>query len=169
MDKKIETTNIITTERVKEIINKEKFGIKLKLNENLWFDKKYGVRKSGIVFQRTEEELDEYIKSKMNIHYFAQNFCKVKLEDGKYGLIPLRDEQKEILDLYTNNRYSILMASRQTGKCVDFNTMCTLLLPDGQLYETTIGNLFYNELMKIRKLNILEKIKIYLYKLISYL
>jgi hypothetical protein len=164
-----ENRNIITTTKIIDIVNKEKLGIKLKKHEYIWFDRKYGVRKSGVVFQRTQEELDEYIKSKMNIHYFAQNYCKVKLDDGKYGLIPLRPEQKEILDLYTKNRYSLLMASRQTGKCVDFNTICTIMSPDGEIFDISIGELYYNEIKKIRKLNIYEKIKIFLYKVIKYI
>lgn len=162
-----ETQHVITTEKVQEIIDKERVGIKLKLHEKLWFDGTFGVRKPGVVFARTPEEVEEYTKSKINIHYFSEHYCKVKLEDGKTNLIPLRPYQKKILDLYKDNRYSILMASRQTGKCNSLITNVLVMGVDGIPVEMTMGELYYQELSKIRPLNIYENIKRFLYKILS--
>ncbi len=109
---------VLTTRIVNEILKKENLGLKLKNHEKLWFSKLKGVRRSDIPFAMTDGEIKEYAKCKMSVHYFAQKYCQIKREDGTIGPMTLRDYQKDIIDLYTNNRFSILMASRQTGKTV---------------------------------------------------
>ena len=109
--------NVWTTRKVKELMDKEDKGIKLHMNEKIWFDNKPGVRKAGIKFAMTEKELREYAKCKLDIQYFAENYCQIKREDGTIGPMTLRNYQKEIIDLFQNKR-SVLMASRQTGKTV---------------------------------------------------
>lgn len=110
--------NILTTQKVNEIIKKGSQGLKLSLNENIWFDKKFGARKAKLNFAMTKGEIDEYTKCKMDVHYFANKYCHIKREDGTIGPMKLRDYQKDIIDLYVKNRYSILMTSRQLGKTV---------------------------------------------------
>lgn len=109
--------NVWTTRKVNELIKKEDQGIKLQMNEKIWFDNKTGVRKAGIKFAMTKKELEEFTKCKLDIHYFANKYCQIKREDGTIGPMTLRDYQKDIIDLFQNKR-SILMASRQTGKTV---------------------------------------------------
>jgi len=168
-DKKIET-NIITTEKVNQIMEKEKHALPLKLHERLWFRGKdnFGIRKQGIKFASTQEEIEEYIKCKLSVYYFAEKYCKIKLEDGSVGQMKLRDYQKDIIKLYTENRFSILMASRQVGKCIDFNTriLCKDELTENTFY-ISIGRLYYDILSEKRKLNIYEKIKLFLYKILE--
>lgn len=109
---------VLTTEMVEEIGEKENLGKMLKRHERLWFSNIRGVRRAGVTFAMTDEEVEEYVKCKLSVHYFAEKYCKIKLEDGTIGNMKLREYQKEIINLYTRNRYSILMASRQTGKTV---------------------------------------------------
>lgn len=109
---------IFNSKNVEEITNKINDGYIIKRFENPWFKNEIGVRRSGITFGITDPELQEYIKCKLDIHYFAEKYCRVKTEDGSVGNIKLRDYQKEILDLYTKNRFSILCGSRQIGKTV---------------------------------------------------
>jgi len=111
-------TGILTTKKVNEIIEKQNLNLKLTKDEHIWFDRQFGVRRSNIKFAHTKKELEEYAKCKMDIHYFADNYCHIKREDGTIGPMKLRDYQKDILDLYANNRYSILMTSRQLGKTI---------------------------------------------------
>ena len=168
-NKKIESANIITTEKVNEIIEKEKHALPLKLHERLWFRGKdnFGVRKQGIKFAMTQEELDEYVRCKLSVYYFAENYCKIKLEDGSVGKMTLRDYQKDIIDLYTKNRFSILMASRQIGKCFFFNGKLIVRDVTGHQYEINIGSLYYKKLSDIRELTFLEKIKLILYNILN--
>ena len=157
---------ILTTEIVNEIEEKENLGKILKRHEKLWFTNTRGVRRANLIFAMTDDEFEEYIKCKINIHYFAENYCQIKREDGSIGPMKLRDYQKDIIDLYTKNNRSILMASRQTGKCLIFNTLVTIISENGQILKMPIGLLYYNEVKKERKLSILEKIKIKLYNIL---
>jgi hypothetical protein len=150
---------IFDTQLVEEVTNKINDGVIVKRFQNPWFQNEIGVRRSGITFRLSEDEIQEYIKCKLDIKYFAEKYCRVKTEDGSVSNIKLRDYQKGILDLYTKNRFSILCASRQVGKCFNFNTLCKM--EDGKLER--IGKIYYDLLRKERKLTILEKIKIFLY------
>lgn len=109
---------IMTTEKVNEILEKENLAVKLHRNEKLWFNNLEGVRRRGIKFSMTDQEMQEYIKCGLSIYYFAEHYCKIKLEDGSVDQMKLRDFQKDIIKLYTENRFSILMASRQIGKTI---------------------------------------------------
>jgi len=150
---------VFDTELVEQVTSKINDGVVFKRFQNPWFKGEVGVRRSGVTFRMTDDEIQEYIKCKLDIKYFAEKYCRVKTEDGSVNNIKLRDYQKDILDLYTKNRFSILCASRQVGKCFNFNTLCKM--EDGKLER--IGKIYYDLLRKERKLTILEKIKIFLY------
>jgi Terminase large subunit, T4likevirus-type, N-terminal len=77
-----------------------------------------GFKIHGLKMKSVFDEIQEYIKCKLDIHYFAEKYCRVKTEDGSIANIKLRDYQKDILDLYHNGRFSILCGSRQIGKTV---------------------------------------------------
>lgn len=111
-------TRIFTSDIVEGIINKENKGYQIKRVERIWFKNLSGVRAPYLKFSMTKEELAEYTKCKLSVHYFAEKYCHIKREDGTIGPMKLRDYQKEIIDLYTKNSRSILMASRQSGKTV---------------------------------------------------
>ena len=116
---------IFTTTLIEEISEKISEGVVVKRYQNPWFKNDVGVRRAGITFQYTDDEISEYIKCKMDIKYFAEKYCRIKTEDGSVQNIKLRDYQKEILDLYTQNRFSILCGSRQIGKTI--NAAITML------------------------------------------
>lgn len=111
-------SKLLTTEKVDDIIKRENLGETIPRHEKLWFKNQIGVRKSGIPFGMTDNEVEEYGKCKLSVHYFAEKYCKIKLSDGTIGNMKLREYQKDIIDLYIKNRFSILMASRQTGKTI---------------------------------------------------
>ena len=106
---------IYTTELIDKIENKYNMGYKLSRYEQIYFQNIWGVRKSGIFFAMTREEIEEFIKCKLSIHYFAEQYCHIKLEDGGIGLIHLRDYQKETLEFIQTNRYVINFTSKQMG------------------------------------------------------
>ena len=109
--------NVWTTRKVNELMVKENKGEKLHMSEKIWFDNKTGIRKANVKFASTKKEIEEFTKCKLDIHYFAENYCQIKREDGTIGPMTLRDYQKDIIDLFQHKR-SILMASRQTGKTI---------------------------------------------------
>lgn len=158
---------ILTTEIIKEIEEKENLGKILKRYEKLWFSNLRGIRKTNLIFAMTDQEFEEYVKCKINVQYFAEKYCCIKREDGTIGQMKLRDYQKDIIDLYTKNSRSILMASRQTGKCNSFTMKVLIKNSDGTIHEKSIGDIYYEELQKDRSLTLLEKIKIFLYQLLK--
>ena len=109
---------VMTTEKIEKVLHKIDYAEKLANHERIWFKNIPGVRKNGIKWGWTEEEIQEYTRCKLDVHYFAEKYCKIKREDGSVGQIELRPYQKDILDLFFNNRYSILCASRQSGKTI---------------------------------------------------
>jgi len=109
---------IFTTKLVNESTDKLNDGVVLKKYQNPWLKSEIGIRRSGVTFKMTPEEQEEYVKCALDVHYFTEKYCKVKTEDGSINNIKLRDYQKEILDNFVNNRFNILMASRQVGKTI---------------------------------------------------
>lgn len=103
---------------VEEATEKLNNGFVLSRLENPFFEKVIGLRREGITFMMSNEEQEEYIKCALDIHYFASTYCYIKGEEGQPIIIPLRDYQNEILDNFFNNRFNILMASRQVGKTI---------------------------------------------------
>ena len=88
-------------------------------------------RDAGVSFKYTQEELEEILKCSEDCLYFVEKYCKFLNDKGR-TLVNLRDYQKDILKLYSDevwdeeigdaipkNRYVILLQSRQTGKCVE--------------------------------------------------
>lgn len=159
---------VLSTEIVDDIILRENLGRNLKRHEKLWFSNMRGIRRPNLTFAMTDFEFEEYVKCKINVQYFAEKYCQIKREDGSIGPMKLRDYQKDIIDLYTKNSRSILMASRQTGKCITFNTLVNVEI-DNNLIQIPIGLLYYDELKKDRKLTLLENIKLFLYKILNYI
>jgi hypothetical protein len=109
---------IWTTKMVEEATEKINNGFVLSRLENPFFEKVVGLRTSGLTFKMSPDEQEEYIKCALDIHYFAATYCYIKGEEGQPIIIPLRDYQNEILDNFFNNRFNILMASRQIGKTI---------------------------------------------------
>ena len=136
---------VLNTEKVAEIVDKENRGLPLKRNEHIWFENKKGVRKGDMAFAMTDEEVNEYAKCKLSVHYFAQNYCKIKREDGTIGKMDIREYQERIIDLYTKNRFSILMASRQTGKEMPYSSKVYTQYGEKLFGDLRIGDKIYNE------------------------
>lgn len=117
-DKTAEKQFVFNNANIDEIIDKMSQGFSLPRYMNPWFKNQIGVRKSGCVYEWTKHEVDEFTKCALDIHYFANNYCKIKSEDGQVRQMKLRDYQYDVLDAYTKNRFTLNMSSRQTGKTI---------------------------------------------------
>ena len=158
---------VFNTETIKEVEEKIKEGYTLPRFQNPFYKGEFGVRRAGLSFDFTQEELIEYAKCKYDIHYFSEKYCKIKREDGSVGSMKLRDYQKKIMDLYSKNRFSILMSSRQVGKCFLFNSI--LELYDNETGKITKLPFFEVYYMLLPKRTLIDRVKYYLYKTIFYL
>ena len=87
----------------------------LPLKANPFIGKNTKLLRAELVYKRTEAEIEDYIKCKEDPVYFAS---KCYLMNAEGGLMPckLRDYQIDYLRHLQNNRFSILLAARQSGK-----------------------------------------------------
>lgn len=158
---------VFSTKRIEELEADYQIGIQPVGKFSPYLKGNMGVRKGGIAFAMTKEEQDEYIKCAVDINYFAEKYCKIKLEDGSTNNMRLRDYQKEILDLFNNNRFSILLASRQIGKCFSHSSAIVICGENGKVVKKVP---FFEYLFEINEnKNIYDYIKYFLYKIKNYL
>ena len=85
--------------------------------ENPWLDNQVGVKRAGLMFDYTPEEIEELTKSANDVIYFANHYGYCMHGSQGYKPITLRDYQEEMLHSYANNRFTCCMSSRQVGKC----------------------------------------------------
>lgn len=116
-------TSIWTTIRINKILEEMDNGLEIKgLHNSPFKDNDINLKRASLPFEYTPEEWDELRKCKEDILYFAYNYCHIQTGDGvkllKDTKLGLRDYQEEILKAFVENRYTILMASRQLGKTV---------------------------------------------------
>jgi len=109
---------VFTTKLVDEATDKLNDGVVLKRYQNPWLKGEVGIKRSGVSFRMSSDEQQEYVRCALDVHYFTEKYCKTKREDGSIGSIQLRDYQEEIMDNFVQNRFNILMCSRQTGKTI---------------------------------------------------
>jgi hypothetical protein len=114
----IEKQFVFTSDSVNDVIEKQSQGFSIPRYMNPWFMNQAGVRRTGCVYGWTQEEIEEFTKCALDIHYFANTYCKIKSEDGQIKQMKLRDYQYKVLDAYSKNRFTLNMSSRQTGKTV---------------------------------------------------
>ena len=76
------------------------------------------VKRDGITQDWTKEDILEYKKCMGDSIHFAETYCKViSLDDG---LVPFKlyPYQKEMFEHFSDNRFSIVLACRQSGKSI---------------------------------------------------
>ena len=76
------------------------------------------IKRDGVVHNYTKHEVSEYAKCLKDPGYFASKYCKIIHVDK--GLVPfeLYPYQEKMFDHFTNNRFSIVLACRQSGKSI---------------------------------------------------
>jgi hypothetical protein len=100
------------------------------------------LKAGGVTFVFTKEQIQERIKCMEDPIYFIQNYMKIVHVDK--GLVPfdLYDFQKELLNSYINNRFTIAKLPRQVGKCVCINSTVTLRYKKKYIITLEIGKLY---------------------------
>jgi len=151
---------IYTTELINKINDKYNKGEEVSRYDRVYFQNNEGVRKAGIMFSFTSNELKEYIKCKISVDHFA-NQCIRQLDGGATAPISLFDFQKDILNFTANNRFTINFASRQVG----ITTVHAIYLLWEALFNEKIIVNIANRAMTSREL--LRKIKD-IYKLLPF-
>lgn len=149
-----------TTEKVDKLILAMEEGYVTRDNPFYEGDKDF--RRGKIVFNYTQAEMDEIKHCARDIVYFANTYCKVMTDEG-YQQITLRDYQEDILRSFQKNRWDILLAPRQVGKCFFYTGKIKIKYPNGEIKDTTIGDFYYS----IVNPSLLGKLKVKLYKIVE--
>lgn len=83
------------------------------------------LKKAHTKSEFTEEQIIEFNKCADDPVYFMCNYIFIKHPMQGQILFEMYDYQKDLIKLYTENRYSIVLSARQTGKT---ETTCAYLL-----------------------------------------
>ena len=86
------------------------------LPRNACYDGNFLIKKANIKIRFSEEHIEEIIKCSKDVIYFAENYVTIVDPDKGKTLIVLREYQKRLLKHLQENRFSILLLSRQSGK-----------------------------------------------------
>ena len=76
------------------------------------------VKRDGVSQEWTKEDIKEYQRCMKDPVYFAETYCKViSLDDG---LVPFKlyDYQKKMFNHFNDNRFTVVLACRQSGKSI---------------------------------------------------
>ena len=76
------------------------------------------VKRDGVTQQWTNSEVAEYAKCMYDPVYFAKVYCKVINLDRGLVNFELYPYQEEMFNHFNNNRFSIVLACRQSGKSI---------------------------------------------------
>jgi hypothetical protein len=76
------------------------------------------VKADGVTHSFTEHELQEYSKCMRDPAYFARNYCKVIHLDKGLVSFDLYPYQEKMFNHFKDNRFSIVLACRQSGKSI---------------------------------------------------
>ena len=136
--------------------------------------------KPDLVYKRTEEEVEDYIKCMQDPLYFAEK-CFLMTPKGLQP-VKMRDYQKEYLTNLKENRFNILLACRQAGKTQLIDSQIVIKLPIKNInthFVKLLKKYYYYidnddnyiltiplfELYNIYSRGIVNKCRYYLYKL----
>jgi hypothetical protein len=86
-----------------------------KLVANPFYENNTKLLKGDLVFDRTQDEIKEWLKCKNDIIYFVEKYCKLMTPEGIKN-VKLREYQKNYLKHLEKHRLSIYLACRQCGK-----------------------------------------------------
>ena len=78
------------------------------------------IKDHDVEFEWTQWELKEYAKCAKDPAYFARTYVKINNIDGGLELFDLYPYQEKMYELVNENRFSIVLAPRQSGKSIAF-------------------------------------------------
>mgnify|MGYP003538271475 CR=1 FL=1 len=142
-------------------------GIKkgMPLKANPFCGKNTKLLKPNLVYKRTKEEIDDYIKCMQDPIYFA-SLCYLMTPKGLKPCV-LRDYQVEYLKHLKEHRFSTFLSCRQSGKSFLSIDKITILIPFN-IYELYKKVNYNNEKQTVRfykkLINMIEKYEYNIYE-----
>lgn len=129
------------------------------LKANPFIGKNTKLLKPNLLYKRTQEEMDDYIKCKLDPVYFASKCFLMTPE----GLKPckLRDYQEDYLHHLQNNRFSIWLSCRQAGKSFNLTTRIKIKIKNDDFCQQVKNFIYYYIKDDIYEIPIFELINLY--------
>ena len=107
-----------------------------------------------------DPEIEDYIKCMQDPKYFATK-CHLMTPEGLQPC-KLRDYQEDYLEHVKNNRFSIFLSCRQSGKCFSLLSKVKILLKNYSQFDNKLKKLNYYYIKDdIYELPIFELINLY--------
>lgn len=103
------------TKRIKEEVEKIDGGVPADYSP--FYDGDTNVRAADIVFEYSQLEIEELARCAADVVYFGEKYCFSMTDEG-IRQIKLRHYQKKMLKDFQENRFNVMLASRQIGKTV---------------------------------------------------
>lgn len=98
-----------------------------KLVANPFYEYNTKILKGDLVFRRTPEEEQEFLKCMNDIVYFANEYCKLMTPEG-IKKVSMREYQRDYLKHLSEHQLSIFLSARQSGKCLIINELVNVRL-----------------------------------------
>lgn len=170
---------IWTTKTLNMAVDALSQGLPLKTNP--FCGKNTKLLRPDLVYKRTQEELEDYIRCKDDPVYFGEK-CYLMTPEGLQKC-ELRDYQKDYLYHLRDHRFSIMCSCRQAGKTLTFINNINIYIPNNIKNVKIVNklkdyNYFYINDKQIYNIPLFElwdlfgihnfkwKIKYHLYKII---
>ena len=106
---------IWNTKRIAEEIDRIDNG--LQADYSPFYDGDTTVKAADIVFEYSQLEIEELARCAADVVYFGEKYCFSMTDEG-IRQIKLRPYQKQMLKDFQENRFNVMLASRQIGKTV---------------------------------------------------
>lgn len=159
------------------VLNKavEAIGKGMPLKANPFLGKNTKLLRPNLLYKRTQEEMDDYIKCKLDPVYFATK-CFLMTPEGLQPCT-LRDYQEDYLRHLQKNRFSIWLACRQAGKSLSLTSRIKIKIKNDDFCLQVKNFIYYYikdniyeipifELFNLYNKSFIWKLKYPLYKLI---
>lgn len=88
----------------------------LRLRMDQTFAKKPALMQAGLGLELTPLQQEEWVKCALDVVYFVENYYRITTIDRGFILFEPFEFQKEMLQAFQDNRFTILATSRQAGK-----------------------------------------------------
>jgi len=109
------TGKVWNSKKINEMVGRIDSGLTADFSP--FYDQNTAYRAADVVFEYSQEELQELAKCAADVVYFGEKYCFSMTDEG-VRRITLRDYQKDMLKGFQENRFSVMLASRQIGKTV---------------------------------------------------
>jgi hypothetical protein len=97
--------------------------------------------KPELLYKRTKEEIEDYIRCKTDPIYFASK-CYLMTPEGLQAC-KLRDYQIEYLNHLQKNRFSIFLSCRQSGKCFSMLSTIKIFIKNNSQFTNKLEKISY--------------------------